>query len=50
MPHYALCIFMNLSFYELWLYGLAILFLFLTPGPVWVAIIARAIASGFHGV
>ena len=42
--------FMSLSFYELWLYGVAILILFLTPGPVWVAIIARALASGFHGV
>lgn len=42
--------FMSLSLYELWLYGLAILILFLTPGPVWVAIIARAIASGFHGI
>ena len=42
--------FMSLSFYELWLYGVAILILFLTPGPVWVAIIARALASGFHGI
>ncbi len=42
--------FMSLSFYELWLYGVAILILFLTPGPVWVAIIARTLASGFHGI
>jgi threonine/homoserine/homoserine lactone efflux protein len=41
---------MTLSFYDLWLYALAIFVLFLTPGPVWVAILARAVSSGFHGV
>jgi len=41
---------MTLSLYDLWLYALAIFILFLTPGPVWVALLARAISSGFHGV
>ena len=30
------------------LYAGALLILFLTPGPVWVAITARAISGGFH--
>ena len=30
------------------LYAGALLILFLTPGPVWVALIARAMAGGFH--
>ena len=41
---------MTLSLYDLWLYALAIFVLFLTPGPVWVAILARAVSHGFHGV
>lgn len=41
---------MTLSLYDLWLYALAIFVLFLTPGPVWVAILARAVSNGFHGV
>ena len=41
---------MTLSLYDLWLYALAIFILFLTPGPVWVALLARAISSGFLGV
>ena len=30
------------------LYAGALLILFLTPGPVWVALIARAMSGGFH--
>ncbi|MEM9970858.1 MAG: LysE family translocator [Pseudomonadota bacterium] len=30
------------------LYALALLILFLTPGPVWVALTARAMSGGFH--
>lgn len=30
------------------LYAVALLILFLTPGPVWVALIARGMAGGFH--
>lgn len=33
---------------ELMLYAGALLVLFLTPGPVWVALIARALSGGFH--
>jgi threonine/homoserine/homoserine lactone efflux protein len=40
---------MTLSLYDMWLYALALFVLFLTPGPVWVAIIARAVSNGFHG-
>lgn len=32
---------------ELGLYAVAILLLFLTPGPVWVALMARALSGGF---
>ena len=32
---------------ELALYAVAVLVLFLTPGPVWVALIARALSGGF---
>jgi len=31
------------------LYAVAILLLFLTPGPVWVAILARSLKDGFRG-
>ncbi|MEL6641597.1 MAG: LysE family translocator [Pseudomonadota bacterium] len=34
---------------ELLLYAGALFVLFLTPGPVWVALIARTLTSGFHG-
>ncbi|WP_039018643.1 LysE family translocator [Halocynthiibacter namhaensis] len=39
---------MTLTAWELFLYASAVGVLFLTPGPVWVAIIARAMAGGFH--
>lgn len=39
---------MTLSPLDLLLYAGAVGILFLTPGPVWVAIIARAMAGGFH--
>ncbi|MBM7066463.1 LysE family translocator [Actibacterium sp. 188UL27-1] len=32
---------------ELALYAVAVVILFLTPGPVWVALIARALSGGF---
>lgn len=32
---------------QLGLYAIAILLLFLTPGPVWVALMARALSGGF---
>jgi threonine/homoserine/homoserine lactone efflux protein len=32
---------------DLGLYAIAILALFLTPGPVWVALLARSLAGGF---
>ena len=38
---------MTLSAVDLWLYAAAVLVLFLTPGPVWVALIARAVSGGF---
>lgn len=34
---------------ELLLYAGALFVLFLTPGPVWVALIARTLTSGFNG-
>ena len=39
---------MTISFLDALLYTGAIFLLFLTPGPVWVAIIARAISGGIH--
>lgn len=39
---------MTLSFYELLLYAGALFILFLTPGPVWVALMARTLSGGFH--
>lgn len=33
---------------DLVLYAGALLILFLTPGPVWVALLARTLAGGFH--
>ncbi|MEM8656612.1 MAG: LysE family translocator [Pseudomonadota bacterium] len=40
---------MTLGTLDIALYALALLILFLTPGPVWVAITARALAAGFNG-
>lgn len=41
---------MSLAMESIWLYALAMAAIWLTPGPVWVAIIARALTSGFRGV
>lgn len=40
---------MSLSLWDLALYAGALLVLFLTPGPVWVGLIARSLSGGFHG-
>ncbi len=39
---------MTVTFTQLLLYASALLILFLPPGPVWVALIARSISGGFH--
>jgi threonine/homoserine/homoserine lactone efflux protein len=39
---------MTVSFLELGLYALALLVLFLTPGPVWLAVVARTMSGGFR--
>jgi len=39
---------LSVSGYELLVYAAAVFILFLTPGPVWAALIARALAGGFH--
>ena len=39
---------MTVSFHELVLYAGALLILFVTPGPVWVALTARALSGGFR--
>jgi threonine/homoserine/homoserine lactone efflux protein len=39
---------MTITFAEAALYAGALFILFLTPGPVWVALIARAMSGGFH--
>ena len=39
---------MTISATDLLLYAGALCVLFLTPGPVWVALIARALSGGFH--
>ena len=39
---------MTVSAGDLALYAGALLILFLTPGPVWVALTARALSGGFH--
>lgn len=39
---------MTVTFYEIGLYCGALLILFLTPGPVWVALIARGLSGGFQ--
>lgn len=41
---------MTLQAESIWLYAIAMIGIWFTPGPVWVAIIARALASGFRGV
>ena len=41
---------MTLEFSDLALYAAAVLILFLTPGPVWVALFARAMSGGFKAV
>jgi threonine/homoserine/homoserine lactone efflux protein len=41
---------MTITITDMALYAGALLILFLTPGPVWVALIARGLAGGFHGV
>lgn len=38
---------MTLSSSDLLLYAVALLILFLTPGPVWLALVARAVSGGF---
>lgn len=40
---------MTVTFWELFTYAGALLILFLTPGPVWVALLARALSGGFRG-
>lgn len=39
---------MTISLIDAALYAGALFILFLTPGPVWVALVARALAGGFH--
>jgi threonine/homoserine/homoserine lactone efflux protein len=39
---------MTITFTDLALYAGAVFILFLTPGPVWVALTARAMSGGFH--
>jgi len=39
---------MTLSLSDLALYAGALLVLFLTPGPVWLAMLARSMSGGFH--
>lgn len=39
---------MTVTLTQLLLYASALLILFLTPGPVWVALIARSMSGGFH--
>ena len=40
---------MTITLYEIGLYLLALALLFITPGPVWVALIARSLKNGFSG-
>mgnify|MGYP001034946298 FL=1 len=39
---------MTITTYELFLYAAGLFVLFMTPGPVWVALLARALSGGFH--
>jgi len=41
---------MTITGSEIWLYSFALFLLFLTPGPVWVAMLARGLKGGFAGV
>ncbi len=41
---------MTLAISDIALYAFAVMVLFLTPGPVWVALLARGISAGFSGV
>ena len=40
---------MSINPFDLALYAGALLILFLTPGPVWLALLARTLAGGFRG-
>lgn len=39
---------MTITPYDMALYASALVILFLTPGPVWVALVARALSGGFQ--
>lgn len=39
---------MTITFYELLLYAGALIILFMTPGPVWIALLARSLSGGFQ--
>lgn len=39
---------MTISFLEIMAYAGAVVILFLTPGPVWVALVARGLSGGFQ--
>ena len=39
---------MTVSLLDLSFYALAVIILFLTPGPVWIALLARAMSGGFQ--
>ena len=39
---------MTITFYDLLLYAGALIILFMTPGPVWVALLARSLSGGFQ--
>ena len=41
---------MTLEFLDLALYAAAVFILFVTPGPVWVLLLARAMSGGFKAV
>ena len=41
---------MTLTAHALWLYCGAMVAVWLTPGPVWVAIMARGLSGGWAGV
>ncbi|MEK0165236.1 LysE family translocator [Phaeobacter sp. JH20_36] len=41
---------MSISVWDLMLYAGGLFVLFLTPGPVWLAVIARAMSGGFQAV
>ncbi|MAR05135.1 MAG: lysine transporter LysE, partial [Planktomarina sp.] len=38
---------MTIGLLDLGFYAMAVAILFLTPGPVWVALLARAMSGGF---